>query len=71
MFISEIIRDKGSEIIRGLKKGMTVKHKKLGKGTIVDIDDETLVFRGKRKKNHTLSMDLLLEKNIIEIVEEN
>jgi DNA helicase-2/ATP-dependent DNA helicase PcrA len=71
MFISEIIRDKGSEIIRGLKKGMTVKHKKLGKGTIVDIDDETLVFRGKRKKNHTLSMDLLLEKNLIEIVEEN
>ncbi|SHJ65059.1 DNA helicase-2 / ATP-dependent DNA helicase PcrA [Dethiosulfatibacter aminovorans DSM 17477] len=70
-FISEIRRDKGMEAVRGLKKGMTVKHKKLGRGTIVDMDDEIMVFRNRRKKNHTLSMDLILEKNLIEIIEEN
>ncbi len=63
--------EKGKEVIKGLKKGMTVKHKKLGKGTIVDIDDETMVFMNRRKRKHTLSMDLLVEKNLIEIIEEN
>ena len=70
-FISEIRKDKGMEVIRGLKKGMAVRHKKLGRGTIVAMDDETIVFRNRRKKNHTLSMDLILEKNLIEIIEEN
>ena len=70
-FISEIRMEKGKEVIKGLKKGMTVKHKKLGKGTIVDIDDETMVFMNRRKRKHTLSMDLLVEKNLIEIIEEN
>lgn len=70
-FISEMKMDKGNEVIKGLKKGMTVRHKKLGKGTIIDIDQETMVFSGRRKKNHTLSMNLLIEKNLIEIIKEN
>jgi DNA helicase-2/ATP-dependent DNA helicase PcrA len=68
LFVNELLKSNKKKLDLNMDIGQKVKHKKFGKGTIVDIKDSVVYIKFNEGKTKGLDINISLEKKLLELI---